>query len=208
MRTRVLLVAALLTATTLSGCGGGDDKGRESPQGAAPQSGSAGPAALPLGKSVFPIEPATEYVSPRGFAPEVRFQTGSDGWISTHRSADAFDLGLPLPDVDAPLEVIAFVVPAEASADEALQAIADRAEQAGATVVREGDFTVTDGDGPLILSRDHSIELDAVPGGLVRVTTEETVHGPVLRVLWVPDSANLSLADAPENSIASTIQAS
>ena len=36
-----------------------------------------------------------------------------------HRGADAFDLGLPNPDADAPLVAVAFLVPAEATAEEA-----------------------------------------------------------------------------------------
>lgn len=209
MRTRALLVAAVLTFLTLAGCGGADSERDSPPTGPVSSPSAAGePEPLPLGKSELALSPNVQYVSPEGFAPAVSFQAFADGWVSTHRSADAFDVSRPLPAGDGPLEVIAFIVPPEGTGKEALAAIAQRADQAGATVARKGEFVVTGGDGPLIVSRDQGIALDAVPDGTTRVETTDPAQGPVLRVLWVPDAANLAAADDAANVITSTIQVS
>jgi hypothetical protein len=207
MGSRALVVAAMLVAVPLSGCG--DDR-RDVPPGPAvpalPSSTGAEPGTLQVGKSDFPLERGVQYTSPDGFVPTVQFEVFMDGWRSTHRSTDAFDVSLPAPDVDAPLEVVAFLVPPEPSVKEALAAITERARQAGATVERNGDFVVRGGDGPLIESRDRGIALDAVPDGYVRVATSDTKTGPLLYVWWVPDSANEQLVGDPDHSVASTVQ--
>ena len=136
----------------------------------------------------------------------MQFEIFTEGWLSTHRSADAFDVSIPAPDVDAPLVVRAFLVPPEATVKEALAAITQRAAQAGATIERNGDFVVHGGDGPLIESRDGGIALDAAPDGYVRVGTQDTEGGPLLYVWWVPDEANEQLVDDPDHSVASTVQ--
>jgi hypothetical protein len=211
MRTRVLVVAAAVTASVLAGCGGTDDAG--SPTG--PTSGSpSAPAAstppepqqLPLGKSVVPLQPDTGYRSPEGFAPPVVVQPSADGWVSTHRSADAFDVSRPLPDVDAALVVVAFMVPGQTSAEAVRQAVTARAEAAGATVEPDGDSTlvVTGGDGPLVASRDGGIALDAVPGGYSRITVSDTDAGPSVMVFWVPDATHRDEAEQAAQTIAVT----
>jgi hypothetical protein len=208
MRTRVLLVAAALSAATLAGCSGGDDSAGE--PGALstsfpPIEPSPEPAqALSIGKSVVPLAAGSAYRSPDGFAPQVTVSVTGDGWASTHRSTDAFDLSQPLPDVDAALVVYAFLVPPEQTNKDALAAVADRAEEAGATVERTGDvtITVTGGDGPLVASRDGGIALDAVPSGYARVTSRFDRGPPLLTVWWVPDSTYADQAEALAGTLA------
>jgi hypothetical protein len=207
MRTRVVLVAALIVAASLASC---TDDWRTEPVGPAvpalPSSTGPAPGTLPLGKSDFRLEQGVQYTSPEGFVPTVQFEIFTDGWRSTHRSPDAFDVSIPAPKVDAPLVVRAFLVPPEPTVKEALAAITQRAAQAGATIERNGDFVVHGGDGPLIESRDGGVALDAAPDGYVRVATQDTKSGPLLYVWWVPDGANAQLVDDPDHSVASTVQ--
>jgi hypothetical protein len=185
MRTLVAMAAVVLA---VGACG--DDSPQEEPPSSAPA-----PQVLALGKSTFALESGTAYESPRGFEPVVTVTANADGWVSTHRGLDAFDLSQPVPDADAALVVYAFVVPVEATAEEAVAAIGQRAEAAGAELEQTGDltWTVTGGDGPLITSRDGGIALDAVPTGYARVTA---VQGePFLTVWWVPDTANADDAE-------------
>jgi hypothetical protein len=195
MRTRVLLVAAVLTATTVSGCGGEDSKDAEPAPSAAQESPE--PELLASGKSLLELEDGKEYVSPSGFAPQLRLKIPGDGWVSTHRGADGFDVGQPVPDVDAALLVVAFLTAPEPTADQALQTISQRAEAAGATVDGAGGPTlhVTGGDGPLVTSRDGGIALDAVPDGYSTIEVTDTGGGTLLTVTWVPDAANQAQAD-------------
>ena len=200
MRTRVLLVAAVLTATTLSGCGNDD---RRSPSSRSPSSrspSSRSPSSLrccPTGKSVLDLEDGKEYASPAGFAPELRLTIPGQGWVSTHRGADGFDVGQPVPDVDAAMLVVAFLTAPEATSDEALQAIVGRAEDAGAEVegVPSKTIHVTGGDGPLVTSSEAGIALDAVPDGYSTIEATDTEGGTLLKVTWVPDAANRAEAD-------------
>src|SRR5690349_3733836 len=110
MRTRLLLVAALLT--TLGACTGDDDSAAPSPAGSGAASSTAPadePPRLPSGKDDLAVE-ATSYLSPDGFTPELRLDlqfSGLVGWTSVHRGADGFDLGLPDPRADAPLVAVA-----------------------------------------------------------------------------------------------------
>jgi hypothetical protein len=147
------------------------------------------PSVLALGKSTLALHEGTYYRSPDGFCPSVELHVQGDGWVSTHRSTDAFDVSRPQTDADAPLVVQAFVIAPEASVDEAMAAVRQRAEDAGAEVVQDGDtgITVRGGDGPLITSRDGGIALDAVPSGYARV---EIGLAPVLSVWWVPDETH------------------
>ena len=196
MRTRVLLIGAVLTATTLVGCGDGADSEAQPPQ-SPPTSEPQEPQPLQSGKSELPLADGEVYLSPDGFAPQLRLQIPGDGWVSTHRGADGFDVGQPVPDVDAALLVVAFLTAPEATSEAALQAIAQRAQDAGATVAGAGTPTlqVTGGDGPLVTSRDAGIALDAVPGGYASISATDSDEGTLLEVTWVPDAANRAQAD-------------
>ncbi|GAB3591848.1 hypothetical protein GCM10027446_11190 [Angustibacter peucedani] len=101
-----------------------------------------------------------------------------------------------MPQQDAALVVVAFVVPAQATTAEALQAVVAAAGSAGATVDdgTAGALHITDGDGPLVQSRDATIALDAVPGGYSDVEGRDTDRGPLLTVTWVPDATNAQQA--------------
>jgi hypothetical protein len=191
MRTRLLLVAAVLTST-LSGCGGDDEKASAPP---AVPARSTESQALPVGKSLLQLAQDEEYLSPDGFAPQVRFRIPGAGWVSTHRGADGFDVGQPVPGQDAALVVVAFLSPPEDSAAGALAAIRSAADAAGAAVTGENAVTVTGGQGPLIQSRDQGIALDAVPEGYSTITVADSDDGPLLTVTWVPDGANQAQAD-------------
>jgi hypothetical protein len=142
---------------------------------------------LALGKEVVELHKGKAYRSPPGFEPQVTVEVRADGWISTHRSRDAFELSQPPSGEDAPLVVRAFVVPPEASGRDAIEAIKERAEEAGAEVDGGTSFTVTGGDGPLITSRDGGMALDAVPDGYVRVYV--STSQALVQVWWVPDAA-------------------
>ena len=152
---------------------------------------------LATGKSALDLEDGKEYASPEGFAPELRLTIPGDGWVSTHRGADGFDVGQPVPDVDAALLVVAFLTAPEATPGEALQAIVGRGQDAGAEVdgVPSQTIHVTGGDGPLVTSRDAGIALDAVPDGYSTIEASDTDGGTLLEVVWVPDAANLDQAE-------------
>src|SRR4051794_6244805 len=104
MRTRLLLVTAVLGALAASGCGGGGGGG----DAADPVNGTLtswpppppsppAPTVLTTGKSVMTLADGAYYRSPDGFAPQVTIGVTADGWVSTPRSVDAFDLSQPLP---------------------------------------------------------------------------------------------------------------
>src|SRR5262245_39359720 len=140
MRIRVLVVAALLAVTGCSDDDGGHaSEARTTPTGPSTSpSASATPEAprLPTGKDDLDVE-ASSHLSPEGFTPELQLDlqySGIVGWTSVHRAADAFDLGLPDEKADAPLVAVAFLVPPQASAAEALAAVRDSATRAGAQV--------------------------------------------------------------------------
>ena len=192
------LVAVLLAGSVLaSGCGGDDPE--------APSAGTststatptvAGPEELPLGKALLALDAGATYRSPDGFAPRLEITVPGEGWNSTHRGADAFDVGQAVPGEDAALVVVAFMVPAEATVAEALTALEAAAGAAGATVTERGadEIRVSDGDGPLVESRDGGIALDAVPGGYVDIEGGPGA-APLLTVTWVPDAAHQAEAD-------------
>src|SRR4051812_7645583 len=118
MRTRTLLVAVVLVAAALSGCGGDDDTagslGSDVPSSFPPPPTSPAPSTvLTTGKSLVPLAAGSSYQSPDGFAPMVTVAITGDGWVSTHRSTDAFDVSQPRTDADAALVVLAFMVPSE-----------------------------------------------------------------------------------------------
>jgi hypothetical protein len=195
MRSPAAVVAALLALASLAGCGGDDPDPGSTPEPAAASTGT-GPERLPLGKSVFPFAPGEEYGSPDGFAPVLRVGAAGDGWVSTHRGTDGFDVGKPRSDADAPLVVVAFVVPPEQSAADGLAAIRERAGAAGATVtdttdlfgtLAAGGVQITGGDGELVTSRDAGIALDALPAGRVEVWPAGRGTDAMLIVVYVPE---------------------
>jgi len=208
MRRRALaLLLAAAIATTTASCGGdddGDDDGavpstETSSAGPEPATASspAGAERLPIGKDDLELEEGGSYLSPEGFVPELQLDLTQAGWTSVHRGADGFDVGQPDPDQDAPLLVVAFLVPTEATPGEALDAVTQRAKAAGAKV-REasgplGPFMVNGvdvrgGEGELVTSRDGGITLDMTPEGRLQVWTAQVDDAPILIVAWVPDA--------------------
>ena len=208
MRTRLLLVAVLLTLGACSDDDGGGDAGEPASEsasgGASTTTTAAEPEALPTGKDDLPLE-ATGHLSPEGFAPELALDlqySGLVGWTSVHRGADAFDLGLPNPDADAPLVAVAFLVPAESTAEEAITAVRDSATGVGAQV-RDvtGPFDelgatagldIVDGQGQVVTSSDGGIALDASPGGRLQVFATDEGGSPLVIVVFAPDAKTWS----------------
>lgn len=213
MRTRVLLVAAVLA---LAGCS--DDGSGDEPPDADASDTSRAPATaerLPTGKDDLELD-AVDYFSPDGFAPELELALGSGltGWISVHRDADAFDLGQPNPDADAPLVVVAFLVPPEDNAAEALGAVRRQAVDAGAKVsddpgpfgaLAESGIDIRDGEGQVVASRDAGIALDAMPGARLQVWTADHGTDPVLIVAFTPDATLSAEADAFVQQLAASV---
>jgi hypothetical protein len=204
MRTRVLLVAALLVLGACSDDDGGE--AREPVSGASgTPSGSAtatadAPERLPTGKDDLDVA-ASSHLSPEGFAPELQLDlqfSGLVGWTSVHRGADAFDLGLPNPETDAPLVAVAFMVPAEPTAEEALATVRDTATSTGVRVRDvKGPFDgigattgidVVGGQGQVVAGRDGGIALDASPGGRLQVFATDEGGSPLLVAVFAPDA--------------------
>jgi hypothetical protein len=202
-------VAVLL----LAGCGGSSD----APTTATSPSPTAAarPAAqvLELGKSDLPLD-AGAVRSPDGFAPAVELDVPA-GWTSTHRYADAFDLGQADPTADAPLVVVAVTTAPEPAAGAALTAVAER--QQGADLTRgTGDLLgsparsleVVGGDGPAYGSRDGSIALDAVPGYRLRLLATDVAGAALVVAILVVDDERtkdlLAQADALVGSLRAT----
>lgn len=204
MRIRLVTVAALLSVVAAAGCGSDDSSGVDAgvDPTTSPSASPTGdqPDALPTGKDDLPLE-ATSYVSPEGFAPRLSLDlqfSGLVGWSSVHRGADAFDLALPNPQADGPLVVFAFLVPAEASAEEALASVRAQATAAGARVTgATGPFEsigattgvdVLGGQGQVVASKDGGIALDATPGGRLQVYASDQGGSPLLVVAFAPDA--------------------
>jgi len=203
MRIRLLLVVALLTFGACSDDGGGkadEPKASDSTSSASPSSSADAVEPLPTGKDDLELQ-ANSHLSPDGFTPELQLDlqfSGLVGWTSVHRGADAFDLGLPNPEVDAPLVAFAFMVPAEASADEALATVRANATAAGAQVKDvTGPFDelgatngvdIVGGQGQAVASRDGGIALDATPEGRLQVFATDEGGSPLLIVAFAPDA--------------------
>lgn len=203
MRTRALLVAALLVLPTLGACS--DDAGGSASDPVTSRSGSSSAAPaddadrLPTGKEDIDLQ-ATSFLSPDGFAPELRLDlqfSGLVGWSSVHRGADGFDLGLLEAATDAPLVAVAFLVPAEDSAEAALDAVRTSATGAGAQVADVtgpfGDLGATGldlrgGQGQVVASRDGGLALDAVPGGRLQVFATDQGGSPLVVVVLASDA--------------------
>ncbi len=117
------VIAAGLVAV-VSACGGGGP-GTEPPSGGdttstQPTSG-ADVATLPTGKDDLAL-PAGRYRSPDGFSPAM-VVTIDDRWTSVHRGADGFDLGRSVDPGGDLLVAVALLVPPEASAADAIEAL-------------------------------------------------------------------------------------
>ena len=218
MRTRALLVVALLA---LSAC---SDDSRdpadhetilESAGGPGTIATSDDPVPLPIGKDDLPLD--RTYFTPEGFRPEMVISVpdlGLQGWTSVHRSADAFDAGQAAAGVDAPLVVVAFLVPTEGSAEQALAAVRQAASDAGAEVRdSEGAFGVVartgieiiGGNGQVVASRDGEIALDAVPEGRLQVWAADSGPDPMLVVVFAPDAGTWGKAVAASQRLAGAI---
>jgi hypothetical protein len=178
---------------------------------------SDGPAAdppperLPTGKSDLAVAAGT-YLSPDGFTPELTLDVPA-GWNSVHRDTDAFDLGKPDPNRDAPLVAIVVMRPRSATATGALAAVADAAGSAGRPVTgRIGDldadgFDVVGGHGQVLASAAGGIALDAAPGQRLRVLAADTDDGPVVVAVLVPDGAHFDAAWAEAEPVLAGISA-
>lgn len=188
-RSRAFAVAALcllVGPAALGGCGG---EGPSSDRPAA--STPVQPPELTNGKADEQVAAGT-YLAPAGFEPGLRIDVPA-GWTSVHRYADAFDLGQPDPDRDAPLLAVVFMRPAQASADAALAAVRRRATGKVATMQgelagsRARGLDVSGGHGPLVASADGGIALDADPGMRARVLATEVAGDPLVVVVLVPN---------------------
>lgn len=209
MRIRVLLVAALPALLALTGCSGDDGghaaearttTGSSASPSASPSASTPAPVRLPGGKDDLDVE-ASSHLSPEGFAPDLQLDlqySGIVGWTSVHRGADAFDLGLPADKGDGPLVAVAFVVPPQASAAEALAAVRDSAHRAGAQV-RDitgpfGDLgagagvDLVGGEGQVVTSSEGGIALDAVQGGRLQVFATDQGGSPLVIAVFAPET--------------------
>lgn len=191
-------VVVALVVLTLAGCAG--DNGAPPSSATSPTSPtsagaspaqSGAPEPLPLGKDDLVVS-AGEHSSPEGFAPAVSLMVPK-GWTSVHRGADAFDLGLPDPHVDAPLLAVVFLTPPESSARAALDAVASRVADSTAPAqstigaIPATSVDLTGGKGQVVASRDGGIALDAGPGQRMRVYAADVAGAPLLVVVLVPD---------------------
>jgi hypothetical protein len=191
MRTRTSLAASLLVVLTLCACQ--DDDVDLVPPGPVPP--LTAKQALPTGKSDYPLEDGHSYLSPEGFEPPMRIDDiYGGGWVSTHRGADGFDISRAAPGADAPLVVIAYLIPPQPTAEAATRAVLRSARRAGADVYRSTNGEVIQlygGSGSLVRSRDGGIELDAVPEGYAEISVWEDHGAPHVNVTWWPDLADL-----------------
>ena len=175
----------------LTGCGGGSSSARQEQRPASSAASEPSTPALTNGKGDEQVVAGT-YLAPAGFEPGLLLDVPA-GWTSVHRYPDAFDLGQPDPDRDAPLLAVVFMRPSEGSADAALAAVRRRAT-GQVTSVRDDlagsaarGLDVVGGQGPLVTSADGGISLDAAPGQRARVLATEVAGEPLVVVVLVPD---------------------
>ena len=151
--------------------------------------------------------------SPEGFVPALRLDVPA-GWTSVHRGADGFDLGQADPDADAPLVAVAFLVPAEDTAQAALTGVRQNAEAAGGHVQEIADpdspfgatgLDVRDGQGQMVSSRDGSIALDATPGARVQVFAADVAGAALLVVVYVPQATQFPSASGAVQQLLSSV---
>lgn len=189
-----LVLAAVCGSVVLSGCSSASP-GAAPSAASSPAASSSAPAAVALavGKSMMPLS-AGRYRSPEGFQPALNL-TVPDGWTSTHRGSDAFDLGKPDPARDAPLVAVVFFAPPAPTASAALAALRKVAATSGTLTTVTGDIggvpaqgiDLDGGTGQLIASADNGIALDAAPGQRVRLLAADVAGRPLVVVILVPD---------------------
>ncbi len=144
---------------------------------------------LPTGKADLPV--AGLAYSPLDFVPPLRL-TVPAGWISTHRGDDAFDLSRPDPTKDAPLVVVAFITPDDATAADALETLRARLGPGQAVSGTVGEmmaqgFDVVGGTGLLVESPVRTVTLDRTLGQRARILALDLDEVPLLVVIAVPD---------------------
>ena len=143
------------------------------------------PHVLPAGKSELPLT-AGVYYSPVDFVPPLAIAL-PDGWSSTHRGDDAFDLGKDGV-------IIVFDTPDGEHVAPALAAIRAKAPHPVAvTGTLDGQpatgFDATGGTGVLVESPSGTIGLDYSAGQRVRVLGADVDGVPLLAVVLVPEGA-------------------
>jgi hypothetical protein len=191
-RAYVAAVSCLLAGLgVLVGCGGSGSPSASPDDAASSASREPETPALVNGKGDEQVEAGT-YLAPAGFTPRLLLDVPA-GWTSVHRYPDAFDLGQPDPERDAPLLAVVFMRPPEASADAALVGVRRRATGQIAAVSSDlagspaRGLDVSGGRGPLVVSADNAIALDAAPGQRARVLATEVAGEPLVVVVLVPD---------------------
>lgn len=201
---RALIAALLLTAGCASG-GTPVDTGVPSVL----PSASVDADVLPAGKSLLPVSGVV--YSPLDFVPPLRL-TVPDGWSSTHRGDDAFDLSRPDPTKDAPQVVVAFITPDDATAEDALKTLRGRVGPGMPVTGTVGGvaaqgFDVVGGTGPLVESPAGTLALDRVPGQRARILALDLDDVPLLVVIAVPDSTQFqALLPDVEELLAGVVQ--
>jgi hypothetical protein len=202
----------------LLGCGGSDPPGqhdRPTSRPATTRTLSPDGRQLPTGKSDLALDPAT-YGSPEGFDPALTFVIASAGWRSTHRGPDGFDVSQPDPTKDAPLVALVLTTPTESTAAEAFDALQARATAAGAQTrtsqlpvagLSGPILDVRDGNGPLVVSAQGGIALDAAPGQRAQVAVLEVGGRPVVATILVPTADRWSAGIAAALPVLASIAA-
>lgn len=179
---------AVVLVLALSGCTGGAPQDSGVP---ASPTVTVDPQVLPAGKAELPLSGL--YFSPRDFVPALRL-TVPDGWTSTHRGDDAFDLSRPDPAKDAPEVVVAVLTPPEATAAEALTTLRARLGDATSATGSVGGLPaegldVVDGTGPLLESPAGTLSLDRAAGQRARLLALDIDDTPLLVAVVVPDGS-------------------
>lgn len=190
---RLLLVAALL-----AGCSTGSTVTDSGIPSVLP-SVSAEPGVLPTGTSNMVVSGVV--FSPLDFVPPLRL-TVPQGWTSTHRGDDAFDLSRPGPSGDTPLVAVAFITPDEPTAADALKTLSGRVGPGlpvTGTVggVAAQGFDVVGGTGPLVQSPAGTLSLERAPGQRVRILALDLDDVPLLVLIVVPDGTKFQ-AELPD----------
>jgi hypothetical protein len=177
------LAAALVLP--LVGCSGTPtDPGVPANATAAPEAGvlTAGESPQALDGAVF---------SPVDFVPPLQV-TDPQGWVSTHRGDDAFDLSLTLDGETEPAVTVAFLTPQEATAQDALATLRTRVGEGAPVKGTLGGremtgFDVVEGEGLLVESPSGTVRLDRQPGQRARLLALDLDDVPLLVVIAVPE---------------------